>query len=176
MIKPSDNAIDFGTISAMIPAGEYTIEEVGFAAIDDHQFQESESKKTVTVHTAAAADAAEIGELINYYSNPRFCLSVTKQWLQDSDSDRPAKVTVKLYRYHYAGNDTSAEKIYDTDANGKIALRTVYLNRANNWTYVVTGMPQKTSAGEWYHYEWVEEVPDGYVQIGNDVVLVTSCA
>ena len=93
----------------------------------------------------------------------RYCVAVTKVWDDDNDRDgvRPDSIFVNLYQstnvdgtvtyYDAAGSAyTEADKVpYRAD---------IELNDANNWVYMVRGVPTGDINGNLYTYTWEEYI------------------
>jgi hypothetical protein len=164
---------DFVKTIKNLPVGTYTIQEVANASgaaisdtnmdINKIDFISELSRTTITVevgkYDASNTDATTASVLlVNKYTSEKFCVAVTKNWVDDGNkyNTRPPELTVTLSRYvTIDGTETKDNSFGD---------KTYKLNEANNWTYLVTGVDQFDAEGREYHYVWAETEPERYVQ------------
>ena len=118
----------------------------------------STTEDTVTLSSQTADH--ETAKLVNKYTSEKFCVAVTKNWVDDGNkyNTRPDSLTVTLKRYT---KDTENNIIYDK-VNNKDWERTVTLNAANNWSAMVTGVEQFNEEGQKLYYEWIESGVSNY--------------
>src|SRR5699024_9941587 len=76
-------------------------------------------------------------------------LQVTKQWVGDSESDRPDNVTLKLERKPVTGTSW-------TDITHEVA-RPQWIKGENTWTLTYTGLLQYDESGVRYQYRVTED-------------------
>ena len=178
-----------------LPEGVYTVQEVVNTAaegatpvweivsptnatklnVGNTQFMEAISKTKDDAEITADGGSAEI---INTYSNQKYCVAVTKQWLTNGkvSAEDDLVLYVKLQRTITPNDDaswTDVENIYlgEADHLGNPVTTTapaglantettthkvIKLTKANNWSAVAVGMDQKDASGNRYSYRWVE--------------------
>ena len=194
-----------------LPFGEYTVQEVVNTAaadaatpnwvavnadnavklnIDNTQFVFGVSKPTATAKVTGENTSANPAkaELVNTYTNSKYCIAVTKQWLingKTAENVDDLVIAVKLQRTTtpsntdsyvdvpfvtmgttVTGNTTLAEpKQSDppvpagTVNNSENNYNYILLNKANNWSAVAVGVDRKDPNGIPYSFRWIE----GYI-------------
>ena len=156
-----------------IPVGTYTVYEVDadgnpitentpatkLTTIGDNTYSALMSTTEATAEVAQGTTPAA-AELVNHYTNGKYCIAVTKQWLVNGKVSVPDDQTliVQLQRTTTPENEASYERaLFNLDGSESTEKKnTVELNKGNNWSAVAIGMDQMNDAGQRYTYRWVE--------------------
>lgn len=156
-----------------IPVGTYTVYEVDadgnpitentpetkLTTIGDNTYSALMSTTEATAEVAQGTTPAA-AELVNHYTNGKYCIAVTKQWLVNGKVSVPDNQTliVQLQRTTTPDNEASYEPaLFNLDGSESTEKKnTVELNKGNNWSAVAIGMDQMNDAGQRYTYRWVE--------------------
>ncbi len=123
---------------------EYTVEEAGMLAVDGKDTAKIGMKDGAEYIVSITGNRDDGFVITNTYSPKRYCLAVTKNWIDRNDKwgTRPAelKVTLKM----------SLDEALWTD------VKTFTLSDANGWSQVATGVPMYQN-GTLIKYQFVEE-------------------
>ena len=133
--------------------------------IENTQFIYEVSK---TTDTADMTSAGATAELINTYTNSKYCIAVTKQWQINGQAyvDDTLEAHVQLQRT-VDRDDPKTWETVDIDlrtvdnsisGNYNSTAKVLTLNKANNWSAVSVGMPRFDKDGKEYQYQWIEVV------------------
>ena len=141
-----------------LPVGTYTIEEVvdlDGNTIGEMTYVEALSKTEDHAHVEVGGTAK--AEVINKYTSGRFCIAVTKQWMENGEvyADDDLKLEVTLTR----GIQTTAGFVKDNEFR-----KTFTLYKDNNWSAVAVGMEQMDANGNRYIYTWTEGSHEGWAE------------